>query len=228
LLALLSALVWAADTGARTVAQALAARRIQHTLGLEQRPDVHVRGVFFVPQVLGGHYGRVDVGLRGLTRDGVRLTTVSARLGDVRVPLGEAVTGDADAVRADRATETVRVDWADLNAYLSSRQLPGRVSPGTDGRVAMTAAVVVHGRVLHVTAQGTVTATDGGIAVVPTGVVTSRPVGTDGLVLLQKSLTFVLPTSELPFGQRITAVRATGDGLEATATGTSVSLAQVR
>lgn len=196
-------LLWGVDLAARVVAQSLAARRIEGAAGLDRQPEVNVRGLLFLPQLLGGNYRHVEVDLDEVTTQGLRMSQVQADLFDLRIPFGDLIGGTVDQVVVGRTAEQAQIRYEDLNAYLQQNGQPFTVSAGSDGGAQVEGTVTVAGQQVQVAGDVTLEVEDGTIRVSP------RSSGTGGESTSEGQLfAFTLPLQELPYGQRLSEVRA--------------------
>lgn len=217
---------WGLDWMSRIGAQSLVARSIQRAEGLAVRPDVDVRDAFFVPQVVSGRYHEVDVHVQGLQDGPLRLADVTAQLYGVHVPLHDVVTRNVSAVPVDRTHETVTLTYGDVNAYLRSRGQRLAVSAGPAGQVRITAHLSVLGRSIGVSADAKVHAVPGHLQVTPTQLDTGSPLDAGSRALLGQRLAFDVPTSRLPFGQRVTDIRPGPNAIVVEAAGQNIVLSR--
>lgn len=212
-------LLWGADTVARVAAQSLAARRIAAAAGFDRRPEVHVRGLLFLPQLLAGSYRHVEVDVDDVTTHGLRMSQVEADLFDVGVTFRDLVSGTVDRVVVGRTAEQAQIRYEDLNAYVRQNGQPFTVSAGADGGAQLEAILTVAGQQVQMSGDVTLKVQDGSIRVSP------RPNGASGQsTLAGHSFAFTLPLHELPYGQRLSEARAGPDGVQVEAGGTDVVL----
>ena len=106
LVVLLCLLGWGLDWGGRIAAQSVIARSVQRAEHLSERPSVHLRGTFLLPQVVTGRYSEVDITARGVRRKELRLASVTARLSGVRVALHDVVTDRISTIFVEHSRET--------------------------------------------------------------------------------------------------------------------------
>lgn len=191
-LVLLGAALIGLDRLAVVAAERAVAKKLQTDQGLAVPPDVRIGGFPFLTQVLAGDYRDVSASVSGLRRGGLTVTRVTARLHGVHLSMTELVRRSTHRLRADRADGEVLLSYADVDAYLSGQGL--WVAEGTGGRVRVS---TVGGQVL--------------VEAPP------RVVGED-VVFDAGRVTVALHLPQLPFGVRLTAVRATADGLLVAAT----------
>lgn len=227
-LGVLAGVLWGVDALARYGAQAAVSRDIGQSVHQTGTPTVHIHGVFFLPQVVRGRYGQVDVTLHGVQERALRIDQVQAVLYGVHVSLHDVLTGSVSRVPIDSTRERLRLRYTDLNAYLAATGRPvtlSRDSGGSGGTVRVTGSVTVLSHQVSATADAKVTARQGAIAITPTDVHTGNAV-LDSLsrALLRQRLTVEVPTTSLPFGQQITAIHAGSGSLSVRAAGSNVVL----
>jgi hypothetical protein len=217
---------WGLDWASRIGAQSLIARSIQHAEHLAIRPQVEVRGWFFVPHVVTGRYKEVDVRVQGVQDGALRLADIRAQLYGVHVPLHDVVARDVTAVPVDRTHETVTLAYADVNAYLHAEGQSLTVSAGPSGQVKITAHTAVLGHPVSVSADADITAIPGHLEVRPTQLDTGGPIDSASRALLGRRLTIDIPTAPLPFGQRVLDIRPGADSIVVEAAGHHIVLAR--
>jgi hypothetical protein len=213
-----------ADALARAGAESLVARDVQQAVGTDERPEVSVRGAFFLPQVIRGSYGEVDVTTRDVTSGPLRLRRVASRLRDVRVPFHDVLVGDVRRLWIGRSDERASLTYDDLDHYLEVTGRSLQVAPRPGGEVLLTGTARVLGRSVDVSADVSLTASEGQLRISPRQSVTGAE-GLDGAsrLLLSQRLSFAVPLP-LPFGQHLTRVRAREDAIDVRAQGTGVLL----
>lgn len=217
--------VWGADALARLGAESLLERNIQNATGVTARPEVHVRGVFFLPQVIRGAYRHVDVTTQGLSSGPLRVERVESRLTDVRVPFHDVLVQDVRRVGVGRSEEHAILRYDDLNAYFEATGRPFRVAPAADGELRVDGTVDVLGRQVRATAdvrlavQGEILRLEPGP--IDTG---STTLGQASRLLLTQRLTLSVPLGTLPFGHQLTGIQPGSDVIELEAEGYGVVL----
>lgn len=212
-----------ADAAARAGAETLLARNVQDATGTFEEPEVHVRGVAFLPQVIRGSYREVDLTTVGVTSGPLRIARVDSLLTDVRVPFHDVLVRDVRGVAVGRSVQDVRLSYADLNTYFLATGRPLRLSRSEDGRTRVDGAVDVLGRGLTVTADVAVTVSSGQLMVTPVNIdIGESSLGSASRLLLNQRLTLSIPTDTLPFGQEVSRVTPTADGLEVIAQGSGI------
>ena len=196
------------DAGARAGAERSAAGRIQATAALEARPDVRIRGLTFLPQLLRGRYSRVGISLDDFTQEGLRLSRVHVDLVDVTVPVDELVSGTANRVLVDRTAGQARISYEDLNRFLQQDGQPFTVSAGAAGGAHVQGTVTVAGNPVQVGGDVTLAVEDGKIQVRPRLGALLEDVAPD------EPLTITLSLPDLPYGQRLSDVGVSPEGIE--------------
>jgi LmeA-like phospholipid-binding len=216
-------LLWGADTLARIGAQTLLARNIQDATGVEVLPEVDVRGVFFLPQVIRGAYSDVQVTTQGVTGGPLRIDRVESRLSDVRVPFHDVLVRDVRRVGIGRSVENLDLSYEDLNAYFAATGRRLTLAPGRDGTVRLSGSVDVLNQRVPVSADATLSVEDDVLRISPQSFDTgSGSLDAAGRLLLGKRLTLLVPLGTLPFGHHLTGVTADPEGVHLTAEGTDI------
>jgi len=216
-------LLWGADTLARIGAQTLLARNIQDATGVEVLPEVDVRGVFFLPQVIRGAYSDVQVTTQGVTGGPLRIDRVKSRLSDVRVPFHDVLVRDVRRVGIGRSVENLDLTYEDLNAYFAATGRRLTLAPGRDGTVRLSGSVDVLNQRVPVSADATLSVEDDVLRISPQSFDTgSGSLDAAGRLLLGKRLTLLVPLGTLPFGHHLTGVTADPEGVHLTAEGTDI------
>ena len=216
-------LLWGADTLARIGAQTLLARNIQDATGVEVLPEVDVRGIFFLPQVIRGAYSDVQVTTQGVTGGPLRIDRVESRLSDVRVPFHDVLVRDVRRVGIGRSVENLDLTYEDLNAYFAATGRRLTLAPGRDGTVRLSGSVDVLNQRVPVSADATLSVEDDVLRISPQSFDTgSGSLDAAGRLLLGKRLTLLVPLGTLPFAHHLTGVTADPEGVHLTAEGTDI------
>jgi len=216
-------LLWGADTLARIGAQTLLARNIQDATGVEVLPEVDVRGIFFLPQVIRGAYSDVQVTTEGVTGGPLRIDRVDSRLSDVRVPFHDVLVRDVRRVGIGRSVENLDLTYEDLNAYFAATGRRLTLAPGRDGTVRLSGNVDVVNQRVPVSADATLSVEDDVLRISPQSFDTgSGSLDAAGRLLLGKRLTLLVPLGTMPFGHHLTGVAADPEGVHLTAEGTDI------
>jgi LmeA-like phospholipid-binding len=216
-------LLWGADTMARIGAETLLERNIQDATGVEVRPEVDVRGVFFLPQVIRGSYSEVHVTTQGITSAPLRIDRVDSQLFDVRVPFHDVLVRDIRRVGIGRSVENLHLTYEDLNAYFAATGRRLELAPGRDGAVRVTGNVEVANQSVPLSADATLSVEGDALRISPENLDTgSGSLDAASRLLLGKRLRILVPLGTLPFGHHLTGVRADPDGVHLTAMGTGI------
>jgi DUF2993 family protein len=216
---------WGLDWASRIAAQAALARSVQRDEHLIQRPDVNVRGWFFVPQVVSGRYAEVDVTVHDVRSGALVLSRVTARLYGVHVSLHAVITGEASTILVEETHETAVFTYQHLNAYLKAQGSPITVSAGPSGQLRLSGHPVVLGHTLSVAADAQVQPVPGFLKITPTQLQTGSPFDAGSQLVLSR-LTLFIPTAPLPFGQHVTAIHPQAHQLRVEAGGHDVVIAR--
>jgi hypothetical protein len=190
-LLVLAVLLVAADRISVRVVDDVVAQRMQEDGGLQDRPDVDIRGIPFLTQALRGRYEDVRVRIDDVTRNGVTVSRPDVQISGVQLPLSKV--RHANAVPVTGLHATALVSYVEL---ATESGLAGvTISPAGD-------KVKVTGKVAGVAASVTSTVRlDGNRLVVSTGGV----------------LDFSVRLPVLPYGLRLTSAQAGPDGVVLTA-----------
>lgn len=199
-------LVWGADALARAGAERLISRNVQDVTGVAESPEVVVHGAFFLPQVIRGAYGSVDVTTRGITNGPLRLERVDSHLVDVRVPFRDVLLQDVRRIGIGRAEGQVTLTYADLNTYLQRTGRPLTLTPLDDGELRLTGEVDLLGQQIDTSAVVRLSADEGGLRITPVAVEGAGTLDEVSRLLLGERLRFTVPLDTLPFGLELTQV----------------------
>ncbi len=202
----LAGLVWGADALARAGAENLVSRNVQDVTGVAERPEVEVNGTFFLPQVIRGAYGSVDVTTRGITNGPLRLERVDSHLVDVRVPFRDVLLQDVRRIGVGHAEGEVTLAYADLNTYLERTGRPLTLTPLEDGELRLAGEVDLLSQQVDASAVVRLSATEGGLRVTPTSIEGAESLSEVSRLLLGERLGFTVPLDTLPFGVELSQV----------------------
>lgn len=221
----LALLLWGSDALARVGAESLLERNIQDATGVTTRPEVEVRGRFFLPQVIRGAYRHVDVTTQGLSSGPLRVERVESQLTDVRVPFHDVLVQDIRRVGIGRSQEQVTLRYEDLNAYFDITGRPLRVEPRPDGSLEVRGTVNVLGREVQAEADLELSVQEELLRLTPGRIDTgSTALDRASRLLLTQRLTLTVPLGTLPFGHQLTAIEAGPEQLDLRADGRGVVL----
>jgi LmeA-like phospholipid-binding len=115
------AFLLAADFGLRIVAQYLVARELQTALALQERPKVSFGGWPFVAELASGEIATITVSATGaVTSDAFPTQSVDATMHDVKVSIGDLISGSNQKLTAKTGGGTLVMTEDDVNAALAS------------------------------------------------------------------------------------------------------------
>ena len=215
-------LLWAGDWVSRLIAQSVIASSVQEYTGAPDEPTVRIRGPIFLTQVIRGRYDHVEIDMESVSDGPLRLQSLHADLFDVYLPFHDVLVGDANQMFIGRSTEEAIITWNDLNQYLTFTGRAVRFEPAADGEVRLTATVDVLGTTVSASADANIAAADGEIAISPRRLRTDTVLDSVSEIFLSQRFTFVIPLDPLPFGQKVSNIEATDEGLVIQAGGTDV------
>jgi DUF2993 family protein len=128
-LAFIGALLAGSDYLARIGSQSLIARAIQRDLHLAERPGVHVRGTFYLPQVVNGEYDDVQIDIGHAQAGPMEVESINAELNGVHLRFHDVLTRHVSRMLIDRTTELVTLSYAEIDKYLKAIGTPVSISP---------------------------------------------------------------------------------------------------
>ena len=126
-LAILLALLIAADFGAAAIFEYQVSKKAREQLDLKDDPSVTVHGFPFIPQALSGDYDHVTVDAQGVpVQDTLQDLAIHADLTGVHAPkLFDLIGGEGGSITVDHVTGQVKVKAADLNRAVQAKDVPG-------------------------------------------------------------------------------------------------------
>jgi LmeA-like phospholipid-binding len=125
--AVVVAVLVAADFGLRLLADLLVARELQSALSLSERPSVSLSGFPFIPELIRGNVPSVTVYTRGpVTIGELPLREVTLTLRDVSFSPRQLVAGTGTRIHAKSGEGTAQFTQGDLNAAVRG-SIPVRV-----------------------------------------------------------------------------------------------------
>jgi hypothetical protein len=211
-LVVLGVLLAVADRVAVRVSEGEIAARVQAAGGLDELPEVEVRGVPFLTQALRGRYDDVVVRAEGVQAGTVCTHLFVARLRGVHVPLGDVVRREVTSVPVDTFTAQAVLTYRDLTQAVADRGL--RVEAAGGGRVRVTGSVQVLGRALEASAVSRPVLEGGTVVVTAESFEVGNAVADAVLSrALGNRLDFRVDVGQLPYGLQLTDLRAGGDGV---------------
>jgi len=232
LLIILGVLVVADRVGA-SYAERVIGDRVEQQLteqkATAEQPDVTIKGVPFLTQVLAGNYQEIKIVLNdfsGPAGNGknIKMDPLDIRAKDVNAPLDTVRSGNGDIV-AGTVTGVGTLSYANL-ADLTGQE--GLKLSARDGKLVGTAPLRVLGQTFNVSGAANLAVKDGVVSV------TFADVTADGLPNIPlvrtlvdnyvKQLGFDLKVPALPLGLKVQKVEPRPEGLLVTAGATDVSL----
>ncbi|ETK33019.1 LmeA family phospholipid-binding protein [Microbispora sp. ATCC PTA-5024] len=195
------------------------ARQVEAKYDLDTPPSVQVKGFPFLTQAVSGHYQEIAVGIGGLTREGVKLSSVDATLNGVNAPLTDLLQNASTArITADRVTGTVVISRETLSA-----RAPRGIKVSGNGGDTLTVAgnITVLGRQVPVTADMKIDVAQGEVRLTPVNV---KLAGAIPVPNPERFISFAVPVKNLPLNLKITKVKTTPQGLEVEGTAIDVPL----
>jgi hypothetical protein len=195
LLVLVGVLV-AADYGLAAAAEYQVSKKMRTELNLASDPAVDIHGFPFITQALSGDYKDISISAVGVpVNDSLRDLEIDADLHDVRVKLGDLLSGNVSSVRVDEVDGQVKVKASDIGRLLDLPDLtinpvsldtvlgvgsqdaenqkdklqdPGNPNPiATMAGVELTASINLAGEKTQVNAFGTLSLSNGAVVITP-------------------------------------------------------------
>jgi hypothetical protein len=215
----------AADRIGVMVAQNEIGRKVAQQNNLPETPKVSIHGFPFLTQAIGGTYDRIDVNVGDYTTpENITVHDLKIQLSGLHASLGDVINNNTSNITADTGTASAIIPF-DVIQKRAPSSVKSISASGSDLQVKGTFSVAGFIRTpLTITARLATTAK--GIAVTPDTVQgatgPSIPVG-----LLQQTLTFVVPVSNLPIGSRISQIEVTPTGVRVAATANNVHFSEL-
>jgi LmeA-like phospholipid-binding len=226
-------LLVAADRIGAIVGAHVLATKLKADERLSSTPSTSIHGFPFLTQAIGGKYHDVTITANNVPVDGdVTVTTLTATLHGVHLPLSKIIGGSVSVVPVDRVTGTAFVSYAAANNYLRAHGPTGdliTLSPGLGDVVRVVEQVRLRGQSFSLRANGSATVTDGDNVIVTLSKIratgSQKSVGAQLIARLPSKLVSVtVPLRGLPFRFDLTSVTASATGLSASGTATHVVL----
>jgi len=207
-LLVLLALLVGADRIAAYVAAQQVAGKIRTSAMLAADPRVKITGFPFLTQAFAGRYDRIEVAADDVDRGGVRLTHFTTSLYGVQLPLSDALGGRVQSIPVDRLTGQAVVGYVDLKS--SGRMLV--FTPDGD-RVKVTGSISVLGQDISASASSTVSLDGNDLVLTPQSV--SAAGQSSNLIgdAIKGAFRVRVPLGRLPYGLKLTGVKATAAGV---------------
>jgi hypothetical protein len=225
-LAVVVALLIALDRVGLYVAENQIASRVQKSQGLASDPDVSIKGIPFLTQVVRGRYKEVDVTVHNVTQNGLTVDRVRLFAHGVSIPLRQVLAGSVKEVPVERAEAQVLLGYANLNSYLQS-QLGGVLTVTHNGDMLKLTGTLPFPPRVSVSVNARIEVAGDSITLKPAAVddaLAQIPGGGVVRGLVEQFLTVRLPISQLPFGIRLQSATVTPDGVAIAASATGLTL----
>ena len=232
LLIVLAALVVADRVGASYAERVIGdrvAQQLTDQKATAEQPDVTIKGVPFLTQVLDGNYQEIKILLNDFTGPAgngrtIKMDPLDIRAKDVQAPLETVRSGNGDIV-AGTVTGVGTLSYANL-AELTGQE--GLKLSERDGKLVGAAPLQALGQTFNASGTANLEVKDGVV------VVTFADVTADGLPNIPlvrtlvdnyvKRLAFDLKVPALPLGLKVQKVEPRPDGLYVTTGASNVSL----
>lgn len=218
-LIVLAVLLAVVDRVAVAGAQREIARQIESKYDLAAPPSVEITGFPFLTQAISGRYEEIVVGIGPVTREGIRLSSIDARLNGVTVSLSDLLQDPAKAeIHAEHVTGTVGISRETLSAH-APRGL--RIEGDGGDKLKVSGELTMLGNTVPVTADVRLEVVPRGVRLTPTNV---KVAGGISVPNVEKHIGFTVPVQDLPLNIKITEVRSTPQGLVIRGAATDVPL----
>ncbi|MBL7492998.1 DUF2993 domain-containing protein [Frankia sp. AgB1.9] len=202
--------------------------QVQKSQQLPTKPEASVGGFPFLTQVVAGNYKDIGLQIHRVAASGLCVDDIDLHVRGAHLPLRKLISNDVTTMPIDRVVGTVKLTYADLNAYLAGQPGDVRLAAAKNGmRVSAPVDVPIVGQV-KVFGDVRATVLDNRLTIAPTAL------GVDGLGALSipagavRTLTVDVPLSGLPMDLRLTEARTTSAGVEVTAEADHLNLDTTR
>jgi hypothetical protein len=214
--------VIAADRVGAIVAGHVLAGKVQSDEHLTDRPSASIGGIPFLTQALAGKYNNVTIKASDVVVSGLSVTTVTAHLYGVHIPLKSALRDHVAVVPVNRVAGAAFVSFADVNNFLSAHHPVGQLvslRSGAGDSATIMERLRVAGKTVVLRGTGTLSLSDNIVTVHVTHLVSGiAGKHVDSKVLSQalKGLHVSLPFQDLPFRMNLNSVTISTAGITAT------------
>jgi len=213
-------LVALADRGAMYGAQTAIAKQLSVSYDVHPEPDVDIHGIPFLTQAIDGTYEQIDVRMKEVTRDDIRVENVEARLFGVKAPISQVLSSDAKKITASRAEGSAVVPFD----MLKKRLPDGFSAKPQDGKLVMSGKANALGLTVPVKAVVKLGVGGDGVVAKPEKItVAGDRVPTS---LIARQLAFTVPIHDLPMHLKIERVHVTDEGIKVSASAQHVMFVQ--
>jgi len=114
-LAVLVAVLVAADFGLAAYAEHTVSQKAREQLKLTDDPSVTIHGFPFTTQAIGGDYGHISLSASGVPIQDLQDVGVTAELYDVTAPLSDLINGNTKAIDIGSLDAQVTIKASDIN-----------------------------------------------------------------------------------------------------------------
>ncbi|HVV13957.1 DUF2993 domain-containing protein [Amycolatopsis sp.] len=113
-LAVLVAVLVAADFGLAAYAEHTVSQKAREQLKLTDDPSVTIHGFPFTTQAISGDYSHISLSASGVPIQELRDVAVNAELNDVTAPLSDLIHGNTDAIKIGQLQAQVTIKASDI------------------------------------------------------------------------------------------------------------------
>lgn len=222
-LVVLALLLIGGDFALRFVATRQIGDAVRQKLGLPQTPSVSISGFPFVTQALNGQYDTISASLAPTAFGPVQNVTVNVDLIGVRIPLSDAIRGNADAMTAAGSQVRITIPVASVASALG---LPDLSVQQSGGVMQLTTTITVLGQQFPISSSLDAVVADGTVALragVPVGIGATLPAAVSQAA--GSALNLDIPLSDLPFAITRGSISAFGSNLIVDAATSELSFA---
>lgn len=201
------------DRAGALIAQREISLRVRSTYHLSTTPDVSVKGIPFLTQLVSGNYQEIDVSISSFKTDGVELHNIDAKFTGVHASLSLLFGQGHGSATASHATGTALIPYSQVK-----RKLPPGIKIAPDGSDLKVSGASPLGAISGV---AKLAVSHSGITVTPQRLSVAG-VSAGSLV---NRFTFTIPVSGLPMHLAITGVHVTQGGVVVDAAASNVKFA---
>lgn len=212
------AVLVAVDRLGAIVAAHVFAGKVQTYEHLPNRPKVTIGGIPFLTQALSGNYNDVTVQANNVPIDGVSVSTFTAHLRGVHIPVSSVRTGSVKHVPVDEVDANAFISLDAINTYLSGHQTTNQrliLRAGPDEQVTVVDRFHVHGKPVTLRGLGSVTLANNvvnfAISRYTSAAVLTPAVNGEAFSEVLRALS--MPLGGLPFRIQLQSVIVTSTGL---------------
>lgn len=223
-----------ADRIGAVVGAHILAGRVQTDEHLPHRPDASIGGIPFLTQAIGGRYSDVTITAHDVPVDGVTVTTLTADLHGVNLPLEPALRGTVKRVPVKSISASALVSFDAANAYLAAHHPPDdsiRLEPGSNGAATVIDTAQVAGQSVTLRGTGRLSISDNVVSVSISGLSVAgaaAALSQQVLAQVEQRLDVTVPLHGIPFRLDLQSASVTSTGLSIAGTAEHVVLGSSR